>query len=31
MDGVMKEVRKKAREVGASLWDARSKCEWRVE
>ena len=31
MDGVMKEVREKAGEIGASLWDARRNCEWNVE
>ena len=31
MDGVMREVREKAGEVGACLWDARRNCEWKVE
>ena len=31
MDGVMREVREKAGDIGESLWDARSKCEWKVE
>ena len=31
MDGVMREVREKAGDIGASMWDARRKCEWKVE
>ncbi|MEL7520935.1 MAG: reverse transcriptase family protein, partial [Cyanobacteria bacterium J06553_1] len=31
MDGVMKEVREKAGDVGANMWDARRNCEWKVE
>ena len=31
LDGVMREVREKAGDVGACMQDARSKCEWRVE
>ena len=31
MDGVMKEVREAVGDVGATLWDARSSSEWKVE
>ena len=31
MDGVMKEVREKAGEIGACLWDTKRNCEWNVE
>ena len=31
MDGVMKEVRERVGDVGATLWDARRNCEWKVE
>ena len=31
MDGVMKEVRERAGDVGATLWDARRDSEWKVE
>ena len=31
MDGVMKEVREAVGDVGATLWDARSNSEWKVE
>merc|ERR1712002_652821 len=31
MDRVMKEVRERVGDVGATLWDARRNCEWKVE
>ena len=31
MDGVMREVREKVDDVGATMWDARRNCEWKVE
>ena len=31
MDGVMKEVRERSREIGASLWDCERGTEWMVE
>merc|ERR1711872_441017 len=31
MDGVMREVREKVDDVGATMWDARINCEWKVE
>ena len=31
MDGVMNEVREAVGDVGATLWDARSNSEWKVE
>ena len=31
MDGVMKEVREQVGDVGATLWDERRNCEWKVE
>ena len=31
MDGVMREVREKAGDIGASMWDARRNREWNVE
>ena len=31
MDGVMREVREKAGDIGASMWDARRNREWNME
>ena len=31
MDRVMREVREKVDDVGATMWDARRNCEWKVE
>uniref|UniRef100_UPI0025A02200 reverse transcriptase domain-containing protein n=1 Tax=Klebsiella pneumoniae TaxID=573 RepID=UPI0025A02200 len=30
MDGVMKEVQRRVGEAGASLWDAKSNCAWKL-
>ena len=30
LDGVMKEVKERVGDVGASLWDERRNCEWKV-